>query len=140
MKAIFDHSLKILLGILISVIFFHLLILVKVVPYEITWGGRLQNDTEMYVFEAISILINVFLIWILFMKGNFVKFQFPHVVQHTILWVFFVIFVLNTIGNLFAQTIFEKFFSLLTGIIVIFLWAIIKKKKNSDQSKFRKVL
>ena len=30
----------------------------------------------MYVFETISILINVFLSWILLMKGDFVKFKF----------------------------------------------------------------
>jgi len=128
MNNIFNDSLRILLAILISVLFFHLLILIKVIPYEITWGGRLQNDGEMYVFEAISILINAFMIWVLLMKGNYVKYQFPVSVLRIILWVFFFIFFLNTIGNLFAKTNFEKLFTLLTGIIALLVWKILRKK------------
>jgi len=93
---------------------FHSCILLKIIPYDITWGGRLQNDQEMYVFEIASIAINLFLIWILSMKGNFVTYKFPVKVIHIILWIFVVVFALNTIGNLFAKTLLEKAFTLLT--------------------------
>jgi hypothetical protein len=42
-------------GLLVILILFHLSIIAKIIPYNITWGGRLTNDTEMYVFETISI-------------------------------------------------------------------------------------
>jgi hypothetical protein len=93
---------------------FHSCILLKIIPYHITWGGRLQNDQEMYVFETTSIAINLFLIWILSMKGNFVTYKFPVKVIHIILWIFVVVFALNTVGNLFAKTLLEKAFTLLT--------------------------
>ena len=93
---------------------FHSCILLKIIPYHITWGGRLQNDQEMYVFETTSIAINLFLIWILLMKGDFVKYKFPVKVIHVILWIFVVVFALNTVGNLFAKTLLEKSFTLLT--------------------------
>lgn len=93
---------------------FHSCILLKIIPYDITWGGRLQNDQEMYVFEITSIAINLFLIWILSMKGNFVTYKFPVKVIHVILWIFVVVFALNTVGNLFAKTLLEKAFTLLT--------------------------
>jgi hypothetical protein len=93
---------------------FHSCILLKIIPYDITWGGRLQNDQEMYVFETTSIAINLFLIWTLLMKGDFVTYKFPVKVIHIILWIFVVVFTLNTIGNIFAKTIFEKAFTLLT--------------------------
>ena len=93
---------------------FHSCILLKIIPYHITWGGRLQNDQEMYVFETTSIAINLFLIWILLMKGDFVKYKFPVKVIHVILWIFVVVFALNTVGNLFAKTLLEKAFTLLT--------------------------
>jgi hypothetical protein len=96
------------------IIVFHTCILLKIIPYEITWGGRLQNDQEMYIFETASIAINVFLIWILLMKGDFVTYKFPVKVIHVILWIFVMVFVLNTIGNIFAKTILEKAFTLLT--------------------------
>ena len=47
-----------MLAIVATVSVFHLGILLKIIPYEITWGGRLKDDAEMYVFETISILIN----------------------------------------------------------------------------------
>lgn len=128
MNFVFNNAIKIFLGFLFAIILFHLSIITKIVPYDITWGGRLQNDTEMYVFETISILINVFLSWILLMKGNFVKFKFPNQVVNGILWLFFVIFILNTIGNIFAKTFFEKQFAFLTGLFSVLIWIILKRK------------
>lgn len=64
------------LGLLIVVVLFHIAVIAKIIPYDIAWGGRIQNDEEMYVFETLSILINLFLGLVLLMKGNFIKFQF----------------------------------------------------------------
>ena len=115
------------------VILFHICIIIKIIPYNIAWGGRLRSDNEMYVFETISILINVFLSWILLMKGNFVKFKFSINTVDIILWIFFGLFVLNTFGNIFAKTNFEKFFALLTGLSAILIWKIIKQKKTTNR-------
>jgi len=114
-------------GLLFAVILFHLCIITKIVPYDIAWGGRLTNDTEMYVFETISILINTFLSWVLLMKDNFVTYKFPNRVVHVILWIFFALFILNTIGNIFAKTLFEKQFAFLTGFFSILLLIILKR-------------
>ena len=133
MNFILSNAIKIFIGLLFAVILFHLCIITKIVPYDITWGGRLTNDTEMYVFETISILINVFLSWVLLMKGNFVKYKFSNKVVNIILWIFFAIFILNTIGNVFAKTFFEKFFAILTGLSAILIWNIIKDKKTTSR-------
>jgi hypothetical protein len=133
MTFILNNAIKIFIGLLFAVILFHLCIITKIVPYDITWGGRLTNDTEMYVFETISILINMFLSWVLLMKGNFVKYKFPNQVVNIILWIFFAIFILNTIGNVFAKTFFEKFFAILTGLFAMLIWNIIKKKKTTNR-------
>ena len=124
-------QIKILLGLLFSVILFHICIIVKIIPYNIAWGGRLTNDNEMYVFESISILINLFLSWLLLMKGEFVQFKFPNKTINLILWIFFALFILNTVGNLFAKTNFEKLFALLTGLSAILIWNILKHKKTT---------
>jgi hypothetical protein len=118
---------------LLAVILFHICIILKIIPYDITWGGRLTNDAEMYVFETISILINVFLSWVLLMKGNLVKFKLSNKVVNGILWIFFAIFILNTIGNIFAKTFFEKFFAILTGLSAILIWNILKEKKTTNR-------
>jgi len=127
MNFIFNNAIKIFIGFLFVIILFHLSIITKIVPYDITWGGRLQNDTEMYVFETISILINLFLSWVLLMKGNFIRYKFPNNVVNVILWIFFAIFILNTVGNIFAKTFFEQQFAFLTGFFSILLLIILKR-------------
>jgi len=133
MNFIFNNSIKIFLGLLVTIILFHFCIIIKIVPYNIAWGGRLQNDTQMYIFETISILIIVFLSWVLLMKGNLAKYRFSHRFINIILWVFFTIFLVNTIRNIFAKTNFEKFFAILTGLFAVLLWNIIMKMKPTNR-------
>jgi len=118
--------IKILTSISIVATLFHILILIKIIPYEITWGGKLKTDEEMYVFETFSILVNLFFIFVLLQKGVFIKPFLGKKTVSIILWIFLAIFVLNTIGNLFAKTTFEKGFTILTLVNSILLWKINK--------------
>ena len=88
----FNQSIKKLLVLIIAVILFHICIIVKIIPYDITWGGRLQNENEMYVFESVSILLNLLLVAILLMKGDLIKYKFSSKILNVILWVFFAVF------------------------------------------------
>ena len=129
-------AIRIMLSLLAAVILFHISILLKIVPYEITWGGRLKNDSEMYVFETISIAINLFLVLLLLIKGGAIKKLIPLKIVRISLWVFLFLFGLNTIGNLFAETNFEKLFSLLTLAFAFLIWVIlIKGKENEETTK-----
>jgi hypothetical protein len=130
MKFNSQNAIKIMLGLLSLVIFFHLLIMIKMIPYKIAWGGRLQNDMEMYMFETISIIINFFLCFILLMKGRYVRSQFKGKTINIILWFFLILFILNTVGNVFAQTNVEKLFALLTLISAVLILKILRTKNN----------
>ena len=123
-------STNILPGLIVAVILFHVAVFVKAIPYNIIWGGRLQNDGEMYVFEASSIVINLFLGTILLMKAGYIKPKFKLKTINIILRVFLVLFVLNTVGNLFAKTGFEQSFALLTFIFATLIWRILKIQKQ----------
>lgn len=127
-------TIKILIWLIAAVTLFHLTILIKIIPYEITWGGKLKNDVEMYFFESISILINLFLSYVLLIKGKFVSKLISTKVVNIILWIFLFIFGLNTLGNIFAETLFEKSLSLLTLVFTLLLWNLLKKSKKRHQS------
>ena len=131
MKFNAQSAIQLMLGLLSIVIVFHLLIIVKVIPYEIAWGGRLANDTEMYAFETLSILINIFLGLILLKKGGYIRFRFKERTMNIVLWFFLVVFILNTVGNLFAETNFEKSFSLVTLILAGLIWKILRTGSTS---------
>ena len=124
------HAIKILLWLIASVTLFHLTILAKIIPYDLTWGGRLNNDPEMYVFESVSILINLFLGFILLIKGDYLSKVIPIKVVNIILWIFLLVFGLNTLGNILAETLFEKSLSILTLIFAYLIWTILKKNKK----------
>ena len=121
--------INILIFISVLVTLFHLLILVRVIPFEITWGGRLKTLEEMFVFETFSILINSFFIFVLLQKGEYVSYILGKKTVTIILWIFFAIFMLNTIGNVFAETNFEKLFTILTLLNAILIWLINKPSK-----------
>ena len=123
-------AIKIILYLLAGVILFHLCILLKMIPYEITWGGRLKNDAEMYVLEAISLLINLFLCFTLLIKGKYISEVLPLKIVNIILWGFLILFGLNTIGNIFAKTNFEKYFTILTLANAFLIWIILTKDKK----------
>ena len=131
-------AMKLMLAIVATVSVFHLGILLKIIPYEITWGGRLKDDAEMYVFETISILINFILGMTLLMKGAYIKPIIPLKAVNVILWVFLVLFGLNTIGNIIAKTNFEKMFAVLTLMSSIFIWVILRGKESEGTIDNRK--
>jgi hypothetical protein len=125
-------AIKIMLYLLVAVILFHLSIILKIVPYEITWGGRLKNESEMYVFETISIIINLLLFSTLLIKGKYLREFISMKIVNITLWIFFALFTLNTIGNILAKTNFEKFFTLLTLAFSILIWIILRKDKKTN--------
>lgn len=115
---------RILVGISFVATLFHLLILIRIIPFEITWGGRLKTVEEMYVFETLSILINSFFIFVLLQKGEYIRYFMSKKLVSVVLWFFFVLFALNTVGNVFAKTNFEKLFTILTLLCAILIWFI----------------
>ena len=121
-------AIKIMLWLITIITLFHLAILTKIIPYEITWGGRLENDSEMYVFETISIIFNIFLGLVLFIKGERLPAFIPMKVINIILWVFLILFGLNTIGNIFAKTLFEKILAIVTLSFSYLIFIIFKTK------------
>lgn len=115
-----------MLVLLAMITLFHALIFLKVIPYKIAWGGRLKNDSQMYIFEAASILINLFLSWLLLVKANVFTDVLSNRAVDIILWVFLLLFIANTIGNLLAKTVIEKYFSLLTLILAALIFLILR--------------
>lgn len=127
-----QKAIVILMGMIISVLVFHILVLTKMVPYEMAWGGQLGNNAAMYTFESISVMINLFLGWVLLMKGNYLPFRFSERVINGILWIFFALFVVNTVANLFARTDIEKAFSILTLSFAVLLWIILRGRHSPE--------
>lgn len=130
MKTTKAVALRILLALFPLVVAFHVSIISGLIPYDVVWAGKINTVEEMYMFEAVSIAINLLFITVLLLKAQYVKNNIPDRLLNSILWLFLILFVANTIGNLMAKTSFEKYvftpFTLLTACL---LWLILRKEK-----------
>lgn len=126
-------ALKLMIGLLSVVLIFHLCVLFEIISYKIVWAGKLNSKEEMYVFEAVSILINFFLIIVLYIKFQNIKKSEINRIINIIIWVFVFLFALNTLGNLFAENLIEQILgTLLTFISATLCWIIVKKKNKRN--------
>ena len=129
-------ALKLMIGLLSIVLIFHLCVLFEIISYKIVWAGKLNSKEEMYVFEAVSILINFFLIIVLGIKFKNIKKSETNRIVNIIIWLFVFLFALNTLGNLFAENLIEQILgTLLTFISATLCWIIVKKKNKRNANK-----
>jgi len=113
------------LGILSFIIVFHLLVIVGLIPFDIIWGGNISEKTEMYAMEAISIAVNMVMLFIVSVYSGIIKLNISHKLIIGAVWVMFVFFLLNTLGNLLAKKTIETYiFTPLTCILSIFCYRI----------------
>lgn len=99
----------------------HICVLLKFIPYNIVWGGRLKSDTEMYRFEAISILMNLFFLFVILVQSGFLVIGFPKIIMTVLLWAMTILFLFNTFGNIMSKNkIEQRLFTPITIILTIF--------------------
>jgi hypothetical protein len=61
----------------------------------------------MYVFEAVSIIINLIIIIAIGMRGGYINQFLSKRIISFVLWVLVIVFSLNTLGNVFAESTLE---------------------------------
>ena len=124
MRSDVEWSIKSLIAISVMVLLFHVLVVAGALPADIVWGGRVVSAREVLLWEAVSIFVNSFLIWILLQRGRYVRAMLGDRAVRAILWGFFALFLLNTLGNLFAETSFEKSLAFVTLLNALLIWRI----------------
>jgi hypothetical protein len=108
------------------------MVLFNYIPIDYLWGGKMKTEEQLLIFEMISLTL-ISLCLILVMIKSKKKF-FPELkkLAGIGMWIFFILFLLNTVGNLFAQTTLEKFFALATGLLaLLFLRLAMENNTNS---------
>ncbi len=102
-------------------IVFHLLVIIQIIPSSIVWGGRLTNQQELFIFESISIVLNVFFILIMLLVNGSIKVKVKAFFIRAIVWLMSCLFILNTLGNLIAKSSIETIvFTPITIMLSVF--------------------
>lgn len=117
---------QLLIGFLIG---FHILI-VSLTLFEInffmkyTWGGEITSSDEFIILEMISILASSSCFLLILIRKR-AKSKVWLIISRIGLSLFFLMFLLNTLGNILAASIFEKSLALVTILIAVLLLRII---------------
>ncbi len=90
-----------------AALIFHALIVLGVIPYGIVWGGNLDSASSVHEFEAVSLGINLLLFLVVLMRAGYIRLWLAERALSVLLWVFAMIFLANSIGNLLAKTMLE---------------------------------
>jgi hypothetical protein len=111
MKKLINAKLagNILLAAFGLLIIFHILVLLRVIPAEIVWGGQIQGvPSNLITLETIALAVTLFFILIVAAKLGYVPAgRFAGGVNIGV-WLIFVYLLLNTLGNLASGVTFEK--------------------------------
>jgi hypothetical protein len=106
-----------------------------IIPFEIVWGGRLKDASQMLSFEAISVMVNLIMLATVSVYAGILQVNINPRVIKVGFWLMFVIFFLNTIGNIASVNNFEQMvFTPVTLLLAIFSLrlAISKEQKLSS--------
>lgn len=110
MKGIFSEKFAIhsLITILLLVVIFHVFVMTGIIPFNIVMGGRLNDSAQMLRFESIALLVNLVMLFIVLIRAGFLKINVNSKIIRICFWTMFVLFLLNSIGNLFSNSLTEK--------------------------------
>jgi len=118
------RTIQLSLSILGLLSLFHLSVIVGIIffdysPIEFLWGGRMETAEELLRFEIISFVVMLVCLFIVLVKAGRIYLPRLSGFITIALWILFILFLLNTIGNILAETTFEKLFAIITIILAI---------------------
>ncbi|MDQ1913968.1 hypothetical protein RAC89_26555 [Paenibacillus sp. GD4] len=110
-------------------ILMHAMILLKVLPYNFVWGGRLKGEGDVILFESISLGVQALFIAVIAAKAGY---AFKGKLRRTVnfgTWVMFGLMVLNTIGNFASSSGLEAMIMTpLTGVLAVLVFRLAIEK------------
>jgi uncharacterized membrane protein YfcA len=112
-------------------ILFHVLVMLGVVPYEVVWGGRVTDNSQLMKLEAVSISINILIFGITVAGIRHRKTGKYHLLYKIFFWLLTILFLLNTLGNLASNNKTEKIiFTPVTFILALLCLKLALVKKD----------
>lgn len=109
-----------LFALFVAAIIFQLVVLAGLIPTEMVWGGRLQNEGERTVGALVSISFVLVFVALVLMRMGRIGRSMPAVGKWG-MWLVCALFALNTAGNLFAldlrETVIFTPVTLISGVL-----------------------
>lgn len=100
---------NILLAALGLLFIFHVLVLLRVLPAEIVWGGMIQGgQTNLITLETVALVMTLLFMLIVAARIGYIQVGRLSGVVKVGVWLIFIFLLLNTLGNLASGVSFEN--------------------------------
>lgn len=114
---------------MVLLIIFHILIMIRIVPYDIVWGGQIKDDVSLMKFEIFGLVTSFLFLVIVLVKVDYLRFTKFRKITNIAVWIIFVFFLLNTVGNLASGVTLEKLiFTPITIILSVLIFRLAIEK------------
>jgi len=98
---------------------FHFLVILKLIPASIMWGGQ-ATSSNLIMLEVIAIAVTLFFGYVIAAKTGYVNAGKFTGVINVLVWIIFLFLLLNTLGNLASGVSAENFiFAPITLILAL---------------------
>lgn len=103
-----------MLSILCVLALLHIFVLTGVIHYDKVWAGKISSVEEMQRLESFALGFTLFMMAIISIKYRLLKAGKDNTIINLLIWGFCGFFVLNTVTNLFAQSMIELVLGVIT--------------------------
>ena len=123
---------------LLTLMVFHILVILKILPSNIVWDGQMDNGLSVLFLEIAALVLTAFFILIAAAKTGYIKSHRLRKAANAGIWVIVVFFSFNIAGNLMAKTYLEKLVFTPLSILMVICSIRLATKSNIKGSQFIK--
>lgn len=111
-------------------VLFHVLTMSGIISMDNAWGGRVSDRQQFMMLELVSISIVIFALMIVSMRAGFMSRMFSISTIKVLLWIFVVVFALNTIGNIMTIPAIEGLIGTPITLVITILMLVLALNKD----------
>jgi hypothetical protein len=114
---------------------FHLLVLVRIIPTGMVWGGEIEDKSAFIRMEILALVITLIFTIVIAIPSGYIRTRKLQKLAGIGVWVVFAYFLLNILGNLMSENATEKaIFTPVSILLAIFTFRLAIEKRISQKT------
>lgn len=93
---------------LVGLLILHTFILAGIISFKIVWGGNIEYKQDMIKLEIVALITTFLFLVVTLIKLKLLKKNLKSRLSNLSVWIMFIYFTLNIIGNILAKTGAER--------------------------------
>lgn len=105
------------------IVFYHICVMLGYIPISLIYGGKIKTTEEMFLYEGISLLANLIILGIIYLKKRLIIRKIENTIVNLLIYSLCGVFMFVSIANLIAFNIVEILIAVpYTFISVVLCW------------------